>query len=60
MSKDDAGHDVCVMHACGHDVHMAALLGTAEIMARSKNTLAWNADPDRSTCGRDDQRTPKQ
>jgi len=36
--KDDSGRDVPVMHACGHDVHMAALLGTAEIMARSKNT----------------------
>src|SRR5580693_1422538 len=37
-AKDDAGHDVPVMHACGHDLHMAALLGTAEIMARSKDT----------------------
>jgi amidohydrolase len=37
-TKDDAGHDVPVMHACGHDLHMAALLGTAEIMARDKNT----------------------
>jgi amidohydrolase len=37
-SKNDAGRDVAVMHACGHDVHMASLLGTAEIMARSKNT----------------------
>ncbi len=37
-TKDDAGHDVPVMHACGHDLHMAALLGTAEIMARSKDT----------------------
>ena len=37
-AKDDAGHDVPVMHACGHDLHMASLLATAEIMARSKNT----------------------
>ena len=37
-AKDDAGRDVGVMHACGHDLHMAAILGTAEIMARSKNT----------------------
>jgi amidohydrolase len=37
-TKDDAGHDVPVMHACGHDLHMAAILGTAEIMARSKTT----------------------
>ena len=37
-AKDDAGHDVAVMHACGHDLHMAALLGTAEIMAKEKST----------------------
>jgi amidohydrolase len=37
-SKDNAGHDVPVMHACGHDLHMAAILGTAEIMARDKKT----------------------
>ncbi|HLV87961.1 MAG TPA: amidohydrolase [Candidatus Sulfotelmatobacter sp.] len=36
-ATDDAGHDVPVMHACGHDLHMASLLGTAEIMARGKN-----------------------
>src|SRR5690349_15012290 len=35
-AKDDAGRDVGVMHACGHDVHMASLFGTAAIMARSK------------------------
>ena len=37
-TKDDGGHDVPVMHACGHDLHMASLLATAEIMAHSKNT----------------------
>jgi amidohydrolase len=37
-TKNDAGQDVSVMHACGHDLHMSSLLGTAEIMARSKNT----------------------
>src|ERR1022692_2041032 len=37
-AKDDGGRDVPVMHACGHDLHMAALVGTAAIMARSKNT----------------------
>ncbi len=36
-TKDDAGHDVPVMHACGHDIHMAALVGTAEIMAKTKD-----------------------
>src|SRR5579859_3701340 len=37
-AKDDSGRDVPVDHACGHDLHMAAILGTAEIMATSKNT----------------------
>src|SRR5947208_141544 len=37
-TKDDAGHDVPVMHACGHDLHMASLMGTATIMANTKNT----------------------
>lgn len=37
-AKDDAGHDVGVMHACGHDIHMASMLGAATIMARSKDT----------------------
>jgi hippurate hydrolase len=35
-AKDDAGHDVPVMHACGHDLHMASIIGTATIMAHSK------------------------
>jgi amidohydrolase len=37
-TKDESGREVPVMHACGHDLHMAALLGTAEIMAHSKDT----------------------
>lgn len=37
-TKDDAGHDVPVMHACGHDLHMAAIVGTAAVMARSKDS----------------------
>ena len=37
-AQDDAGHDVPVMHACGHDLHIAALVGTAEIMAASPNS----------------------
>jgi amidohydrolase len=37
-AQDNAGHDVPVMHACGHDLHMASLVGTAAIMAHSKDT----------------------
>ncbi len=39
-AKDDSGRDVGVMHACGHDLHMASLLGTAAVMASSKG--AWH------------------
>lgn len=37
-AKDDSGREVPVMHACGHDLHMSSLFGTAAIMARSKDT----------------------
>jgi amidohydrolase len=37
-ATDDAGHDVSVMHACGHDLHMAAIVATGTIMAHSKDT----------------------
>ncbi|OJT20486.1 peptidase M20 [Archangium sp. Cb G35] len=37
MAKDDTGQSVPVMHACGHDVHMTAWVGTATLLARAKN-----------------------
>jgi len=37
-TKNDAGVDVPVMHACGHDLHMSSLWGTAAIMSRTKDT----------------------
>ncbi|MGA1998551.1 MAG: amidohydrolase [Terriglobales bacterium] len=37
-TKDDRGQDVAVMHACGHDLHMASIAGTGAIMAQSRTT----------------------
>jgi len=37
-TKDDSGRDTPVMHACGHDLHMASFIGTATIMSHSKDT----------------------
>jgi len=36
-TKDDTGADVGVMHACGHDVHMAAWMSTARIMVADRS-----------------------
>src|SRR5881394_1782859 len=33
------GHDVGVMHACGHDAHVAILLGVAEVLSGIRNEL---------------------
>jgi len=40
ITKDDAGNEVSVMHACGHDIHMTTLVGTARALAAEKS--AWN------------------
>lgn len=48
-TKDDAGNDVSVMHACGHDMHMTCWVGTARALAASKEkwkgTLVFIAQP---------------
>ena len=38
-AKNDAGVEVGVMHACGHDIHMTSLLATAKILSELK--LRW-------------------
>ena len=34
---DPNGNEVFVMHACGHDVHITSLVGTAQIMAERRD-----------------------
>ena len=36
------GEEVGMMHACGHDTHVAMLMGTAEVLAAVKNELHGN------------------
>jgi hippurate hydrolase len=35
-TKNDAGVEVSVMHACGHDIHITNMLGTARVLADLK------------------------
>ncbi len=36
-TTDEHGREVHVMHACGHDVHMTCLVGTARVLAALKD-----------------------
>lgn len=36
-TKNDAGDEVGVMHACGHDVHITSMLGTAKMLSELKD-----------------------
>src|SRR5919206_4989440 len=36
-TKNDAGVEVGVMHACGHDIHITSFLATAKMLTELKN-----------------------
>lgn len=35
-TRNDAGQEVAVMQACGHDIHMSSFLGTAAVLSKMK------------------------
>lgn len=37
LVKDELGREVNVMHACGHDIHMTSFIGTARVLAKTKD-----------------------
>jgi amidohydrolase len=53
VAKNDEGKDVHVMHACGHDTHIAAIIGTARALAKLKDqwhgTIVFVAQPAEET-----------
>src|SRR5437870_3736636 len=53
ITKNDEGKDVHVMHACGHDAHIAAFIGTARALAKLKDqwrgTIIFVAQPAEET-----------
>jgi hippurate hydrolase len=53
VAQNDEGKDVHVMHACGHDAHMAAFIGTARALAKLKDqwhgTIVFVAQPAEET-----------
>src|SRR5258705_8214845 len=53
VAKNDEGKDVHVMHACGHDAHVAAFIGQARALAKLKDqwhgTIVFVAQPAEET-----------
>src|SRR6184192_3673465 len=49
VAKNDEGKDVHVMHACGHDAHVAAFIGTSRALGKLKDqwhgTIVFVAQP---------------
>ena len=54
-AKNDEGKDVSVMHACGHDIHMSTLIGTARSLGKLKDkwhgTIIFIGQPAEETVG---------
>ena len=54
-TKADDGREVHVMHACGHDAHMSAFIGTARALQRLKDqwsgTIMFIAQPAEEAVG---------
>jgi hippurate hydrolase len=54
-TKGDDGREVHVMHACGHDAHMSAFIGTARALQRLKDqwsgTIMFVGQPAEETGG---------
>ena len=42
-AKDDSGREVGVMHACGHDIHITAFLGTAKMLMELQRPMERHA-----------------
>ena len=49
VAKNDEGKDVHIMHACGHDTHVAAFIGTVRALGKLKDqwhgTIVFVAQP---------------
>jgi len=39
VTAEFLGQEVGVMHACGHDTHVAILMGVAEVLSKNKNKI---------------------
>jgi len=54
-TKNDAGQDVSVMHACGHDIHMSTFIGTARALGKLKDqwhgTIVFVGQPAEEAAG---------
>ncbi|MBR9920752.1 MAG: amidohydrolase [Bacteroidetes bacterium] len=54
-TTDEAGNTVSVMHACGHDIHMSVLIGSARVLHNIRDqwsgTIILNAQPAEERAG---------